>query len=114
MSNYSSKIKTEAQNATIYNERYKKDVCEGTCNSHRQFIRNGIYRQQNRKANELNKISTKHESVELVEFEEPLEDNDLGFNVNLGMNGNQYLDYEIYMLRTNKKDNYLITEINRF
>jgi hypothetical protein len=54
MSNYSSKIKTEAQNATIYNERYKKDVCEGTCNSHLQFIRNGIYRQQNRKANEQN------------------------------------------------------------
>ncbi len=60
---------------------------------------------------ELNKIKTKKESVTLEPFEDPLSENDLGFNVNLGQVRDASLDYIIYMLPTNKKDTFLITEV---
>jgi hypothetical protein len=56
----------------------------------------------------------REESVVLEPFEEPLEDNDLGFNTNLGEINEHYIDYEIYMLPTNKKDTFVITEVSAF
>ena len=62
----------------------------------------------------LNEIKITHQSVVLEPFENPLEGNDLGFNISLGMIGNEYIDYEIYMLPTMRKGEFLITEINPF
>lgn len=51
-------------------------------------------------------------------FLEPMEDqlpgHDLGFNTNLGMVKDTYLDYEVYMLPTNKDNEFIITEIKPF
>ncbi|MGL5749983.1 MAG: hypothetical protein ACRCXT_05615 [Paraclostridium sp.] len=52
--------------------------------------------------------------TELVPFEEYLPENDLGYNIFLGMIGGHYLDYEVYLLPTNKVNVYIITEINSF
>jgi len=40
--------------------------------------------------------------------------NDYSINTNIGMIGEVYLDYEIFMLPTNKPEVYLITEIQPF
>ena len=56
----------------------------------------------------------REESVNLEPFEEPLPENDFGFNTNLGKIGDKYLDFEIFMLPTNKKDTFLITEVSAF
>ena len=49
-------------------------------------------------------------------MEEPLPQNDVSYQFTLGMDGENYLDFEIYMLKTNAKSNgkrvYYITEIN--
>ena len=54
--------------------------------------------------------------AELTPFEEEaiIEENDLGFNVNLGEINDHYLDFEIYMLPTNEKNSFIITEVNQF
>ena len=61
----------------------------------------------------INVIGQRNDSI-LEPFENPLPDNDLGFNTNLGNFGDIYLDFEIYLLPTSKKDNFIITEINPF
>lgn len=52
--------------------------------------------------------------AELVPFEESLPENDLGYNIFLGMIEEHYLDYEVYLLPTNRVNVYIITEINNF
>ena len=56
----------------------------------------------------------KKEDILLTPFTEPLPENDLGFNINIGNLNGVYLDYEIYMLPTNKTDTFIVTEINSF
>jgi len=63
--------------------------------------------------NRLSTIGTRTD-IFLEPFEEPLPNNDFGFNTNLGMIGSHYLDYEIYMLPTNAKDVFVITEVSEF
>lgn len=60
-------------------------------------------------------LSVNRDSIPvLTPFEEPLPENDFGFSTNIGMLGETYLDYEIFMLPTNKQDVFLITEIRPF
>ena len=61
----------------------------------------------------LNTIGTRRDCY-LEPFEEPLAGNDFGFNTNLGMIDDEYLDYEIYMLSTHIESVFIITEINNF
>ena len=61
----------------------------------------------------LNMIGSRNDCF-LEAFEEALPENDYGFNTNLGMVGEHYLDFEIYMLPTNEKDTFIITEVNEF
>jgi len=53
-------------------------------------------------------------TLEPFEDEAIIKDNDFGFNVNLGKLNDHYLDFEIYMLPTNQKDVFIITEVNPF
>jgi hypothetical protein len=63
----------------------------------------------------LNSLRVNREKDCFLEpFEEPLPENDFGFNTNLGMIGSHYLDFEIYMLPTNEPEVFLITEVNPF
>ncbi len=39
---------------------------------------------------------------------------DYGFNVNLGQANGVWFDFEVYLLKTNKESNFIITEINKF
>ena len=50
----------------------------------------------------------------MEKFENGLDGNDFGFNINLGQEDNMYLDYEVFMLETNQTDVYIITEINDY
>lgn len=59
----------------------------------------------------INDIGLRDDST-LEPFEENIEFNDIGFNTNLGQIDDQYLDYEVYLLPTNKQYQYIITEIN--
>jgi len=61
----------------------------------------------------LNEIGLRNDCF-LEPFEEPLPENDLGFNTNLGEIGDHYLDFEVYLLPTNQKDCFLVTEVNEF
>lgn len=61
----------------------------------------------------LNNLGPRHDCF-LEAFEDPLPENDLGFNTNLGMIGDHYLDFEIYMLPTMKADTFIIIEIRPF
>ena len=61
----------------------------------------------------LNTIGPRSNCI-LEEFEDTLLGNDFGFNTNLGIDGHHYLDFEIYMLPTNKPNTFIITEINEF
>ena len=61
----------------------------------------------------LNSIGLRDDCF-LQEFEEPLPGNDFGFNINLGKIGDCDLDFEVYLLPTNKKDVFVITEVNQF
>lgn len=65
----------------------------------------------------INLIGLRNDSI--IEPSEENENNkklgfDYCFNTNLGMLNNQYIDYEIWMLPTNKKNTWIITEINSF
>lgn len=63
----------------------------------------------------ISRITTEKE-VKLTKCEGNLKDNDLAFQFHLGMDGNDYLDFDIYMLKTRAKETskrvFLITEIN--
>ena len=61
----------------------------------------------------INAIGLRNDSI-LEPKENPLLFNDLGFNINLGVVNDNYLDFEVYMLPTNIKDYFIITEINSF
>ena len=61
----------------------------------------------------INAIGLRNDSI-LEPKENPLLFNDLGFNTNLGVVNDNYLDFEVYMLPTNIKDYFIITEINSF
>ena len=61
----------------------------------------------------INAIGLRNDSI-LEPIENPLPFNDLGFNTNLGVVNDNYLDFEVYMLPTNIKDYFIITEINSF
>jgi len=56
----------------------------------------------------------REESVILEPFEIFLPENDLGFNTNLGEIHEHYIDYEVYILPTNKKDTFIVTEVLAF
>ena len=60
----------------------------------------------------INDIGLRNDSI-LEPIEDPLSINDIGFNINLGNFEDDFLDFEIYMLPTNAKDIFVITEINR-
>lgn len=60
--------------------------------------------------NKLNTIGTIKTDVILCPFPHPLPDNDFGFAVMLGKINDEWLDFDIYMLPTNKKDVFIITE----
>ncbi len=62
---------------------------------------------------ELEKIGNRKDII-LEPFEEPLPENDLSFNTNIGMIGDSYLDFEVYLLPTNKKDVFIVTEVTEF
>ena len=61
----------------------------------------------------LNSIGLRDDST-LEPFEEPLPGNDFGFNTNLGEIGDCDLDFEVYLLPTNEKDVFVVTEVNQF
>jgi len=61
----------------------------------------------------LNSIGLRKDCY-LEDFENPLPGNDFGFNTNLGSIGDYYFDFEIFLLPTNKKDVFIITEVNSF
>jgi len=61
----------------------------------------------------INAIGQRNDSI-LEPFEKNIKGNDFGFNTNLGELNGHYLDFEIYLLPTNKKDIFIITEINPF
>lgn len=61
----------------------------------------------------LKEIGTRNDPI-LEPFEHQSEENDWGFNVNLGESYGDYFDFEIFMLPTREKDVWLITEINPF
>ena len=61
----------------------------------------------------LNNLGPRHDCF-LEAFEDPLPGIDLSFNTNLGMIGDHYLDFEIYMLPTRKLDEFMITEVTPF
>ena len=57
-------------------------------------------------------------TTKLSPFEENLPENDLGFQFNLGMDGDTYLDFDIYLIKTRAKSDtskpiWYVTEINR-
>lgn len=65
--------------------------------------------------NELSKLLINRVEQPCLEpFEEPIKENDFGFNTNLGVVNGNYYDYEIYMLPTNQQNIWIITEINPF
>ena len=61
----------------------------------------------------INSIGLVNDSV-LEPFEEPIKDNDFGFNIHLGSINGTYLDYEVYLLPTNADNEFLVTEVNPF
>lgn len=62
----------------------------------------------------LHKIGNREDIPVLQETEEKVKNQDLCFNTNIGEIDTHFLDYEIYMLPTNKKDNFIITEVVPF
>lgn len=52
----------------------------------------------------------------LYKFENNLPESDLGFQFNLGMDGEEHLDFDIYLIKTRAKDGgkpvWYVTEIN--
>ena len=61
----------------------------------------------------LQKLAVR-DNVCLEPFEESYGEVDFGYNINLGEIDDTYFDFEVFMLKTNNEDIYLITEINRF
>ena len=59
----------------------------------------------------INSIGLRSDSI-LEPFENSLSENDFGFNTYLGKTEGHYLDFEVYLLPTNKKDVFLVTEVN--
>jgi len=62
----------------------------------------------------VNEIKIREDDVVLEPFEEFAPITDFGFNTNLGQIGDKYLDFEIYMLPTNKRGNFVITKVLAF
>ena len=59
----------------------------------------------------INTIGLRDDSI-LEPIEYPLSIDDIGFYINLGKFEDDFLDFEIYMLPTNAKDVFVITEVN--
>jgi len=58
------------------------------------------------------------QTTNLAPFTENLPESDLGFQFNLGMDGDDYLDFDIYLIKTRAKSDsgkpiWYVTEINR-
>ena len=60
----------------------------------------------------INVIGLRNDSI-LESIEDSLSINDIGFNINLGNFEDDYLDFEIYMLPTNAKNIFIVTETYR-
>jgi hypothetical protein len=54
------------------------------------------------------------EDVVFQKFEEETPTGDIGFNTNVGQIGDEYIDYEVYLLPTKKTNHYIVTEVNPF
>jgi len=62
----------------------------------------------------INEIKIRDNDVNLEASENQAEDNDLCFNTNLGKIGETYLDYEICLLPTMKKEHFIVTKVTPF
>lgn len=62
----------------------------------------------------IHQLTNRH--TKLAPFTENLPDNDLGFQFFLGVDDDNYLDFDIYLIKTRAKDNgkrvWYVTEIN--
>lgn len=63
----------------------------------------------------LNSFNPTTNKIEMERFEEEIPTNDIGYNFSFGEDDEgEYLDFEIFMLPTRAKDNFIVTELSSY